>query len=196
MKKLLLAMLFACFTLALTAQDIRVYYKGAKPTISDFVQEFVTDEQCEEEFSENPVRAVRRAWEQRSAGLPLDEGVKLTVDERNGYVLYEYRYEDLIIRMEMCFWNEADGKHKLFAYNNLATTRNGKPTVTETCGMTFMRYNNATKKLSYCAPPGFEVDFSAIYTLPRKGKDIIVTKWDENGNKWERTLKWNGRKFN
>ena len=28
-------------------------------------------------------------------------------------------------RIEMCFWNEADGKHKLFAYNHMKWNGHG-----------------------------------------------------------------------
>ena len=50
--------------------------------------------------------------------------------------------------------------------------------------------------MSYCEPPGFDVKyFDTSYALPRTGKDIIVTTWDENGNKEEKALKWNGKTF-
>ena len=44
---------------------------------------------------------------------------------------------------------------------------------------------------------GIEVDyFNISYSLPRTGKDIIVTQWSENGKeKWQKTLKWNGSRF-
>ena len=43
---------------------------------------------------------------------------------------------------------------------------------------------------------GFDVEYDAnTYTLPRKGKDIIVTYWNEDGTTRQKTLRWNGRKF-
>ena len=63
-------------------------------------------------------------------------------------------------------------------------------------GITFFRYDNATKKMIVCDPPGFEVRyFDTSYALPRTGKDIIVTTWNDSGKKEERALKWNGHLF-
>ncbi|MBO4723300.1 MAG: hypothetical protein J5629_10290 [Muribaculaceae bacterium] len=102
-------------------------------------------------------------------------------------------------KVEMCYWNEADGKHKLFAYN-VAFFTDGKFDPGQFDGIQFYRYNNATKKMTYCDAPGFDarmrVDGAYVtYSLPRTGKDIIVTYWYDNGTKKQKTLKWNGCKF-
>ena len=96
----------------------------------------------------------------------------------------------------MCYWNESDGKHKLFAFNNMASFDEDGPIATETSGMYFYRYNNATKKMTYCYTPGFELDYQNTYALPRAGKDIVETKWNSDGTKTEKLLKWDGHKFN
>ena len=178
MKKtiLLVALLFA--SLAALAQDfIRVKYQGTKPTITDLAWAY--------------------AMIQQRKGLPQEEGVTFIIDEKNGYLLYERVDDSYVNRMEMCYWNEADCKHKLFAFNNMATFIDGRPAYTETSDLQFLRYNNATKKMVYCDPPGFEVDYNETsYALPRTGKHIVVTKWDKSGNKIQETmLKWNGRRF-
>ena len=56
MKRLSLAIIFACFTLAVAAQEgFRVDYQGARPTIKDFVKACLTSilseevEECEAE---------------------------------------------------------------------------------------------------------------------------------------------------
>ena len=200
MKRLSFAIFFACCTLASAAQDaIRVNYKGAKPTINDFAWAFLfSDEDDEEECDQEATAGIKQALSRHRQSLPQEEGVTFTIDEKNGYILYEYRPEDsnYLSRTEMCYWNEADGKHKLFAYSNWLFS-NGKPGGGQYDCLIFYRYNNATKKMTQCDPPGFEVDYSnTSYTLPRNGKDIIVTKWDENGKKTQTTLKWNGRRFN
>lgn len=47
---------------------------------------------------------------------------------------------------------------------------------------------------------GFEVEYTAdggayvSYVLPRKRRDIVVTKWYDDGP-WRKTLKWDGRRF-
>ena len=64
MKRLSLTLLIACCALALTAQDvIRVKYKGARPTIRDFVTAFVatTENVDEEECSNEVLNAVAYA---------------------------------------------------------------------------------------------------------------------------------------
>ncbi len=196
MKGVSLALILACCTLALAAQDvIKVNYKGAKPTISDFAWAFLTasdDEECGSE----PVTAFKTAWVAEKSGKPQEDGVLLTIDEKNGFVRYEYRYDDVVTRMEMCYWNESDGKHKLFAFNNMASLAEGKPVVTETSGLNFWRYDNATKQMTYINPPGFEVEYiNTTYALPWEGKNIGVTKWDDDGPTEQLELKWNGRRF-
>ena len=95
----------------------------------------------------------------------------------------------------MCYWNEADGKHKLFACNRWSF-ENGKPMMGQYDYLGFYRYDNATKKMSWCESPGFDVEyFNKSYALPRTGKDITVTTWEDNGKKTQKTLKWNGHGF-
>lgn len=49
MKKLLLAIIFACCTLAVAAQEgFRVDYQGTRPTIKDFVKAYLTSILSEE----------------------------------------------------------------------------------------------------------------------------------------------------
>ena len=202
MKRDSLLIIFAICALALAAQDgIKVNYQGASPTISDFVSAFVSscNDAEEEDCCDEAFNAVTYAWERHQKGIPLEEGETLTIDEKNGYVLYESRseYESVenVARMEMCYWNEADGKHKLFAYSVWCFS-NGKPSLGQFDGITFFRYDNATKKMIVCDPPGFEVRyFDTSYALPRTGKDIIVTTWNDSGKKEERALKWNGHLF-
>ena len=208
MKRNSLAIIFACCVLALAAQDvIKVNYRGAKPTISDFAWAFLSDYTYDENGDDclDEVRSsVKQAWINHRKGLPLEEGETITVDEKNGYALYECRTKDGsnddLCKVEMCYWNEADGKHKLFAYN-VALFRNGKYDPGQFDGIQFYRYTNAKKKMVYCEAPGFTPQYGTedgayvTHSLPRAGKDITVTSWYENGKKKQRTLKWNGRRF-
>ncbi len=202
MKRSLLAVIFTCCTLALAAQDaIRVNYKGAKPTISDFVSAFLSSRDDDDEDAEvdEAFNAVGYAWDQHLKGLPQAEHVTLTIDERNGYVVYESWSDNDLCRIEMCYWNEADGKHKLFAYN-VACFSDGKCRMGQYDGLIFWRYDNATKKMTNCDDTGVDIIYHsednvlASYSLPRAGKDITVTLWYETGPK-QKTLKWNGRRF-
>ena len=119
MKRLSLAIIFACCTLAIAAQEdgFRVNYQGAKPTIKD--------EECDEEgmsLYENLQDAIKC----QAKGLPLEANRTLTIDQNNGFLVYEHKYIEHLGRIEMCYWNEADGKHKLFACNRWSF-ENGKP---------------------------------------------------------------------
>ncbi len=203
MKRLSLAFIFACFAMVMAAQDaIRVNYRGASPTISDFVWAYLSSIDNDDEDAEvdESFNAVKSAWVNHRKGLPQSEGGKLTVDEKNGYVLYEFTYDENTLKVEMCYWNEADKKHKLFAYN-VKSFNNGKYNPGQYDGLLFYRYNNATKEMTPCDDTGFETQFSTddgayvSYTLPRVGKDIIVTSWYDNGKKKQKTLKWKGRRF-
>ena len=201
MKRKLSLFLFLCLTLPLMAQNgIRVNYKGSKPTVTDFACAAFTslNAEDEEECGDRPWRLLEDAMKCNRQGLPLEEGEKLTIDSKNGYILYERTYdehEDYICRMEVCYWNESDGKHKLIAFNDMASYADGKPVVTEVSGMIFYRYNNATKRMVICDPPGFEIDYGGTYELPRIGKDIIFTRWNDDGTTTRKVLKWNGRRF-
>lgn len=185
----------------MAAQDaIKVKYQGAQPSISDFVTAFLTPrEEEEEDCVDESFNAVQHAWEKHLKGLPQNEGVTLTVDQKNGFVLYEYRDEPHLVRIEMCYWNEADRKHKLFAYN-VACFSNGRYSAGQFDGLLFYRYDNASRKMSEYDDTGFEVQYGTedgawvSYALPRTGKDITVIYWYESTQK-HKTLKWNGRKF-
>lgn len=204
MKRETLTIIFACLVLALSAQDVvKVNYKGAQPTISDFVSSFLSSRDCDEDdcCADEALNHFADAWNNYHSGLPLQDGQTLTIDEKNGYVHFESRhvsesFEHLLV-IEMCYWNEADGKHKLFALNTTSFL-NGKFSVGQFDGITFYRYDNASKKMTRCdyldVIPECEEDVMRSFALPRTGKDITVTLWYDNGNK-ERTLKWNGHRF-
>ncbi len=208
MKRTSLTIIFACCILALAAQDvIKVNFKGSKPTISDFVGAYLNDYVYNENDDDclNEVRAsAKQAWINYLNGKPQVKNTNLIVDNINGYVVFEgideYEGDKDVVRVEMCYWNEADGKHKLFAYN-VKCFRNGKYSPGQFDGLQFYRYNNATKKMTYYQMPGFDSSLYTedgayiTYSLPRVGKDIVITYWYDNGTKKQKTLKWNGRKF-
>ena len=194
--------LLGCAWMAGAQESIRVHYQGEKPTIRDFVQAYLfADEDADEEESMGePLEACKEAWERRTRGLAQPRGESLTIDSKNGYVCYESKYQSSVLRVEMCYWNESDGKHKLFACN-IRTLTDGRYYCGQYDGLLFYRYNNATEVMTRCDAPGFEALFTAddgnvliSYALPRTGKDIAVTYWYEHGTR-NKTLHWNGRSF-
>ena len=203
MKRLSLAIVLACCTLAVAAQEegFRVNYQGARPTIKDFAKACIAsmlnpedEEECEGEGL-YLYESLQKAMVCQEKGQPLEKNETLTIDLKNGFLVYEQKYEENLYRIEMCYWNEADGKHKLFA-DNRWSFENGILSMGQYDGLSFYRYDNATKKMSRCNTPGFDVEYlDKSYALPRTGKDITVTKWDNSGKKSEKMLKWNGHGF-
>ncbi len=119
MKRLSLAIIFACYSLAMAAQDgIEVRFLGTSPDIIDFAWSFVTayddDENAESDESRHAVKA---ALERYRTGESQPEGWTITVDRKNGYMCLESKYENYYNKWEMCYWNMTDKKHKLFAYS-------------------------------------------------------------------------------
>ena len=202
MKRIASAIILSCLTLSMMAQDgIKVNFKGSAPTVTDFAWAAFPslNYEDEDESGDRPWRALENAMARHSKGLPQEEGVTLTIDSKNGYIVYERvdeEYGDYIFRLEVCYWNESDGKHKLIIFNDMASYMEGRPCMTETSGIDFYRYNNATKRMEACDAPGFEVDYRCIYELPRKGKDIICTRWNDDGTTQQKILKWDGKQFN
>ena len=83
----------ACCTLALAAQNdaIRVNYKGARPTISDFAWAYLSDAVIDDDgcFDES-TNAIKQAWIRHRKGLAPEQG-KLTVDENLRMGAYELK---------------------------------------------------------------------------------------------------------
>lgn len=206
MKRLLFAALFFCCALTMSAQDgvIRVNYSGAKPAISDFARAYLfaplENVEGEDLWVDEATNAVKEAWKRYQKGIPQPEGVTLSIDQKNGFVVYESKYQDDVVRVEMCYWNEADGQHKLFAWN-VGLYRSGKKSMGQSDGISFYRYDDASKTMRLCEDPGFEQEFFSedgalvSYTLPQTGKDITVTYWYEDGTRRQKTLKWDGKRF-
>ena len=202
MKRLSLAIVFVCWMLAMAAQEegFLVNYQGAKPTIKDFALAYITsllnpeDEEPEGEWL-HMYESIQKAIVCQDKGQPLEEEETLTIDQKNGFLVYEQKHDDYLTRIEMCYWNEADGKHKLFADNSWSFEK-GKLSLGQYDHLSFYRYDNATKKMARCNTPGFDVEYlNKSYALPRTGKNITVTTWEDNGKKTEKPLKWNGHGF-
>lgn len=209
MKKTALSIMFACCAMAMAAQNtVTVKFQGARPTISDFVWALINDHDksvSDEDCADESFNGLEHAWKQHHKGKKLPDGQTLTIDTKNGYACFEYRseYEQTVslVRVELCYWNEADKKHKLLAYN-VQCYDNGNPSHGQFDGLIFYRYDNATKKMTFVESPGFEVQFGTgdggdvSYELPRAGKNIIKTSyWSNTGKTIKQTLVWNGSKF-
>ena len=109
MKKAVSLIIFTCLALSLMAQNgIKVNYKGSRPTITDFVWAAfpALNYEDEDETGDRPWKALENAMKLHSKGLPLEKGETLTIDTKNGYILYEHSGDedaDYIFRLEACF---------------------------------------------------------------------------------------------
>lgn len=180
--------------------DITVSFKGTSPNIKDFVAAFLS----QEDETDESLNGMRKAWDFYKNGMKQMPGDDLIVDVQNGYVGYESTDTDddntyrLVI--ECCYWNYADKKHKLVALSN-DLYMNGKAIAGQYTGITFYKYNNATRKmkvvygdelnLGFEAPDGTE---ATSHALPRQGKTIVFSYYTPSGKRDFR-LTWNGSRF-
>ncbi len=203
MRNIILTLLL-CVAMPLFAQlaPIKVKYQGDRPTISDFATALVSVDNADEDEDcdglGESLNAFAYAWQAYQAGKTLPADDKLTVDSKSGYICYESKNDGYLLRVEMCYWNESDSRHKLFACN-VSCFYDGRYQPGQYDGIEFYRYDNATRQMTYDG----DSDFRSIatddgawvsYALPRTGKDIVATVWHET-DKEQKTLKWNGHGF-
>ena len=91
MKKFYMLAAFVVMTITANAQDdFRVNYQGASPTIVDFAWAFLfSDDDDEEECDQEATAGIKNALMRYRQGKPQEENVTLTVDTKNGYMVYE-----------------------------------------------------------------------------------------------------------
>ena len=198
MKKLVAILFLLALTMTVSAQEgIKVGFLGAAPDIMDFAWAWATanDDDPESEPDESS-NALRQSLECYRTGEAQPEGFTITVDRKAGYILVQSKHNGYTNKWEMCYWNMADKKHKLFAMCVEMSEGGKRMDPGQYDGLTFYRYDNATRVMKH-VDMGIDVQyFNTSYALPRVGKDIIVTHWSENGReKWQTALKWNGRGF-
>ena len=204
---MLTTIISTAFAPCLTAQDfeypeypeediemIAVKYKGNRPTISDFATAFL------EHFKEMKFYdKVHNEWLRHLQKKPLSKDVSISVDTKNGYMRYEThnREESDTIVMEMCFWNCADGKHRLFCANTVWHL-NGDYGSDEYTGAHFFLYDNKKKEMRSLYPEDigalYDGDGLSVFFLPRKGKNIKVSAAG-GGERWDEVLEWDGYQF-
>ena len=193
MKKLFLSTVALMLGVAVQAQGIRVNYSGQKPTITDFVTAYLSQEDDEE-----MINGIREDWTRRQQGKTLSNGASFTVDVKNGFVRYDKRYTgNTYSYTELCFWNCKDQKHRLLAINR-GCIEQGKPVTAQFSGLKFFTYDNQTKRMvqTYNSDlgAGISVRSEVTYALPQSGKDIMATIHAEQKDV-QILMKWNGAKF-
>lgn len=177
--------------------NLFVNYKGQKPVITDFMKAILSQEDIAGTF-----RYMADDWEKYQKGQQLDKNRSFIVDTKNGYVRYDLAdSSEESVYIEFCYWNCADGKHKLVA-SNFVLIMNGSPVDTELTGQSFYLYDNTTKELVYTYPVkvGAQLDRpddckGVLCNLPRVGKSIEYVFYTSSGKKSIKHITWNGHKF-
>ena len=129
------------------ATFITVKYKGASPSIVDFINALIN----EEDGIGMPMDSgnIIDAWNHYLRNEKQEPGVEVLVDKKNGYVRITTEYtedfdgEHHVYKgfFESCFWNCADGKHKLLAIN-INLSDNGRYFEGQTTGLSLSLYDN------------------------------------------------------
>lgn len=175
--------------------DISVKFKGTQPNVKDFVSALLSGDDIGEALN-----GMKLSWDLYCNGMKLMPGDDLIVDVQNGYVGYVSEDEENRHVTECCYWNYADKKHKLVALT-INLFQNGGAVETESTGITFYQYDNATHrmKLAYVQDLGLEFDappgsHATTHALPRQGKTIVYTFHTPSG-RIQKQMTWNGSKF-
>lgn len=198
MKKLVAILFLLALTMTVSAQEgIKVGFLGAAPDIMDFAWAYASANDGDPENTpDESSAALQQSLECYRIGEAQPEGFTITVDRKAGYILVQSKHDGYTSKWEMCYWNMDDKKHKLFAMCVELSENGMRMNPGQYDGLTFYRYDNATRQMKH-VDMGIDVQyFNISYALPRVGKDIIVTHWSENGReKWQTALKWNGHGF-
>lgn len=176
-------------------EKIAVKYHGSRPTISDFATAFLNHSKAKNFYDK-----VYSEWQRYQQKRPLSKNVSISVDTKNGYLHYEIlnpEKKDTIV-MEMCFWNCADGKHRLVCANTY-WAMDGDYGWDDYIGSRFFVYNNNTRIMREVLAEDigalYDGDGLSVFFLPRKGKDIKVSAAG-GGERWNEVLEWDGYQFN
>ena len=176
-------------------ERIAVHFDGQRPTISDFATALLDNRSSEHDF----FGMVNRDWKLYQEKKPLSTKAKITLDTKNGYMRYDTFYPEKTDTtfLEMCYWNCADGKHKLVCLNTVWVFDNDYGWA-DYIGASFFLYDNAKKNLRmlYLEDIGalYDGDGLSVFFLPRKGKNIRVSAAG-GGDRWDEVLEWDGYQF-
>ena len=189
------------------------------PKIGDFVNVFLSLDETSEILG-----TLQTVWNHYLRHEPQEPCYQFTIDEKNGFVQYTFNsqlcdgfYDDDVVSKstyEMCYWNCADGKHKLIAENFVGTI-DDKYLIGQYDGIGFFLYDNATHEIypvsaedigAYVDPVINESNFETgeqmtmydetvkVHRLPKQGKDIEVEIYSGT-RKTVTRLVWDGMRF-
>lgn len=175
---------------------VTVKFNGSQPTIKDFMNAILSQEDIGEVLGK-----VSQSWELYCNGMNMLEGQSFIVDVDNGYIGFTEDFSDQErLYVEFCYWNYADGKHKLVA-ENVVNIVDGKPVAGQYSGISYLMYDNDTRKMTYVDADSLGIDmeiptgeYSSLCWLPRTGKTIVYEFYIPAG-KITKRYTWNGSRF-
>ena len=148
MKRLSFAIMLTLCTMGVWAQEgIKVEFQGASPNIFDFAWSYFLNYDPNTEDYE-ATTGIRDALERYLQNENQDDNVTLIVDKKAGFISYEHLHQGHAQLIELCFWNEADKKHKLFAYSNWSYFNGSSPTATGVTSMVIPNWGSSTRSPS------------------------------------------------
>ncbi len=173
-----------------------------KPTIVDFVNLIISQEDVGEEFYE-----MRGNWEKYLNGQPLPEDRSFILDKENGYMRYDAKFDDegdgrpkFSHFTEFGLWDCDDSRYKLIV-ENVVDFCDGEPVAGQFSGITLYKYNVETQELQYASAYdlGIELDFPEdtrliVTKLLNKEKSIEYECFTPSDKVLIR-LTWNGSKL-
>lgn len=176
---------------------IKVPFEAAEPTIADFVETYFSNGDVLPEM----LGDIRTAWHRYKMNKTLPSHTTFLLDKNRGYMRYERKLQDGDYSVaEMCYWNCADGRHKVVA-QSIASYEDGVFRSWQYDGYSFSLYDAETRTMKQvelgdiCVGNVSIFDCSnTVMLLPRTGKDIIAKKYSETGVDTE-VLRWTGNKF-
>ena len=175
---------------------ITVSPKGAKANIEDFALAF-----CSKYDSYEPNKKMLKYFANPKAYNEDAEIYRVESDITNGYIR-SFLLTEIVRATEMCYWNRKNG-HSLVG----VFMENGSENSDSETAFMFYDYDPKTNVMTadkdvykVVADVALDKDFpSYALELPKKGKDIVVNLYSDNGEEGyditEKLLKWNGDSF-
>lgn len=179
---------------------VDVNYKGEKPTIVDFINAILSQEDIGEALGE-----MEGNWKKFLSGKPLPKHRSFILKEQDNYMRYDTKdiEEDgteYTSYTEYCSWDCADSRYTLIV-ENMVDFRNGEPFYGQFSGLGFYIYNAETKVLRYASGYNLHAKFYepeetqvSIHNLLYKDK-IIECKCFTPSGEILMHLNWKGKKF-
>lgn len=201
MKTKSFTLLMAMLLLSSTSLMAQARKTGSRPNIVSFVDDYFSED--DEDECDEFTHVLHDAWQKYKKHQPQDEGTEVMVDVANGYMRYQSlsTEEDLrLIIFEACYWNCADGKHKLVAYNT-KSFEGDKCEPGQYDGLLFVLYNNATGQSTNVGTEDVGLDLGYGVDDPDRGYDSAKKSYyyvKPSGEKvyfledkeWEQWLHW------